>query len=448
MKLKQILLSSIAFIVIGCNGQADKSSQNQVLTAGNDNDDIIFHLTTADQSVLFQQQPLETTLFEQNDLPSIEISEQISFQEIDGFGYSLTGGSAELINAMSTTARKSLLNELFGTGQNDIGVSYLRISLGASDLDSKVFSYNDLPLGETDSLLEKFSIAEDRKNLIPVLKQILAINPQIKIMASPWSAPTWMKTNNASKGGGLKPEYYSVYAQYFIKYIQAMMQEGITIDAITVQNEPLHPGNNPSLYMEAEDQANFVKNHLGPEFKKANITTKIIIYDHNADRPDYPITILDDVDAKQYIDGSAFHLYGGKIEALNLVHDKHPEKNIYFTEQWIGAPGNFPEDIKFHIRELIIGATRSWSKTVLEWNLAADPNSQPHTEGGCTRCLGAITIDGDKIKRNPAYYIIAHASKYVRPGSLRIASNSSADLPNVAFKTPNGDIAVIVLINS
>jgi glucosylceramidase len=258
-----------------------------------------------------------------------------------------------------------------------------------------------------------------------------------------------MKTNGDTRGGSLKPEYYDAYAQYFVKYVQGMKSEGIHIDAITVQNEPLHPGNNPSLLMLAPDQAIFVKDHLGPAFKAANINTKIILYDHNADRPDYPISILNNPEAKKYVDGSAFHLYAGPIEALTEVHNAHPDKHIYFTEQWIGAPGNFPEDLKWHVKTLIIGATRNWARTVLEWNLAADPNHQPHTDkGGCTTCLGAITIDGNKVTRNPAYYIIAHASKFVRPGSVRVGSNITSSLHNVAFRTPTGKKVLIVINDS
>jgi glucosylceramidase len=233
-----------------------------------------------------------------------------------------------------------------------------------------------------------------------------------------------------------------------VKYVQEMQKEGITIDAITVQNEPLHPGNNPSLLMLAEEQASFIKQSLGPAFMNSGIKTKIIIYDHNADRPDYPISILNDPEAKKYIDGSAFHLYGGVIENVSQVHEAHPDKNLYFTEQWIGAPGNFGGDFKWHTKHLIIGASRNWCKTVLEWNLAADPNQKPHTPGGCDRCLGAVTIDGDLVTRNPAYYIVAHASKFVRPGSVRIDSNIPEGLPNVAFTTHEGKIVVIVLNDS
>ncbi|MNE30580.1 O-Glycosyl hydrolase family 30 [compost metagenome] len=197
--------------------------------------------------------------------------------------------------------------------------------------------------------------------------------------------------------------------------------------------------------MLAEEQAAFIKQSLGPLFKKEGITTKIIIYDHNLDKPDYPITILNDADAKSYVDGSAFHLYAGSVEALDQVHKAHPDKNLYFTEQWVGAPGNMKEDLKWHVKNVIIGTMRNWSKIALEWNLAADAKQEPHTPGGCTECLGALTINSGSITRNPAYYIIAHASKFVRPGSIRIMSDMVQNLPNVAFKTPDGKKVLIVL---
>jgi glucosylceramidase len=322
----------------------------------------------------------------------------------------------------------------------------MRVSIGASDLNERVFSYNDLPLGQTDPEMKQFSLGPDMLDVVPVLKEILSINPEIKIMGSPWSPPPWMKTNGDTRGGSLKPEFYDAYARYFVCYLRAMEEAGIPVDAVTVQNEPLHPGNNPSLLMQSAEQALFIKKHLGPAFTAAHRKTKIIIYDHNADRPDYPISILNDPEARKYVDGSAFHLYAGPIEALSEVHTAHPDKHIYFTEQWIGAPGKLRGDLGWHTRSLIVGATRNWSRTVLQWNLAADPQHKPHTDrGGCDRCLGAITIDGDKVKRNPAYYIIAHASKFARPGSVRVESENSKTLPNVAFRTPQGRKVLIVL---
>jgi glucosylceramidase len=377
--------------------------------------------------------------------PTIGIDRKKPYQTIDGFGYTLTGGSAGHIVRMDAASRGALLKELFATEGTSLGVSYLRVSIGASDLNRRVFSYDDLPPGRVDPELNRFSLAPDRADVIPVLKEILKIAPDIKIMGSPWSAPAWMKTNHKSIGGSLKPEFYGAYAKYFVKYIRSMNAEGIRIDAITVQNEPLHPGNEPSLLMPAREQAEFIKNHLGPAFKQAGLDTKIIIYDHNCDRPDYPIFILNDAEARKYVDGTAFHLYAGKIDTMSTVHEAHPDKNLYFTEQWIGAPGDLRGDLAWHTRELTIGATRNWSRTVLEWNLAADPWSRPHTRGGCENCLGAVTIDGNMVTRNPAYYIVAHASKFVRPGSVRIGTNELRPLPNVAFETPGGRTVLIVL---
>lgn len=410
--------------------------------------DVIFWLTNPDQAVYFKKQNIALNFSSSANYNStILVDTTQTYQSIDGFGFALTGGSAYLINRLPSSSRDDLLKELFSSDSTFIGINYLRISIGASDLDATVFSYDDLPSGQTDTDLQKFSIEPDTHDLIPVLKSIIALCPGIKILGSPWSAPGWMKTNQSAKGGSLKPEYYDVYANYFVKYIQVMKAQGITIDAITPQNEPLNPGNNPSMSMSAIEQADFIKNHLGLAFQAANIATKIIVYDHNCDVPSYPLTILNDAGARKYVDGSAFHLYAGDISALTQVHNAYPEKNVYFTEQWVGGPGNFPGDLKWHVRNLIIGATRNWSKNVIEWNLASDPNYFPHTPGGCTTCLGALTI-GNAVNRNVSYYIIAHASKFVKTGSVRIASNMVSNLPNVAFRTPAGKKVLIVLNES
>ena len=406
-------------------------------------------ITTPDQAQLLRRQPGGLTFAKVKTAPAgavIEVNDQEQFQTMDGFGYCLTGGSAELLHAMSAPARARLLRELFGTGPADIGVSYLRLSIGASDLDATVFSYDDLPAGQTDPTLAHFSLAPDEQHLLPVLKEILAINPRIKLLGSPWSPPAWMKTNGATKGGSLKPEFYPAYAQYFVRYLQGMKAQGITIDAVTVQNEPLHPGNNPSLLMTAEFQAEFIGQHLGPAFKAAGLNTKIICYDHNCDKPEYPLTVLGNATANPYVDGSAFHLYAGPVTALRAVHDAYPTKNVYFTEQWTGSRSTFADNLGWHAENLEIGAPRNWARVVLEWNLAADPQQNPHTPGGCTECLGALTLaPGDQVTRNVAYYSIAHASKFVRPGSVRVATNTPANLPNVAYKTPDGQRCLVVL---
>ncbi len=409
--------------------------------------EIDFWLTKADQTALLQKQGgIIAFTTSSGNISSIQVDSATAFQTVDGFGYTLTGGSALLINQMNATAKTNLLNELFGS--NGIAISYLRVSIGASDLSPAVFSYNDLPEGETDTDLSEFDLSDDKDHLIPVLKQILTINPAIKIMGSPWSAPVWMKDNNSSIGGSLKPEYYSVYAQYFVKYIQTMKAEGITIDAITVQNEPQHGGNNPSMVMSAAQQADFIKNHLGPAFQAASIATKIIIWDHNCDNPNYPISILNDAAAKPFIDGAAFHLYGGDISALSTVRNAHPDKNLYFTEQWTSSTGDFGGDLKWHVKNVIVGSMRNWSRVALEWNLANDPSFGPHTPGGCTQCKGALTINGSSAQKNVAYYIVAHASKFVPPGSVRIQANNIGSLPNVAFKRPDGKKVLIVVNES
>jgi len=407
-------------------------------------------LTNPDKSALLQRQSALFTFAETTSKhPTIEVDDTKTYQTIDGFGFTLTGGSATHIVRMEPAVRTALLRELFATNGTNIGTSCLRLSIGASDLNERVFSYDDLLAGETDPEMKKFDLGPDRADVIPVLKEILAINPAIKLLGSPWSAPTWMKTTNDTRGGNLRPEFHGAYAKYFVKYVQAMKAEGIRIDIVTVQNEPLHPGNNPSMFMSAQQQAAFIRQNLGPAFAAAKLDTKIICYDHNCDRPDYPLFVLNDPEAAKYVDGSAFHLYAGKIEVLTTVHDAHPDKNVYFTEEWVGAPGNLRKELTWHVRELIIGATRNWSRTVLEWNLASNPRLEPHTDrGGCDRCLGAVTIDGNKVTRNPAYYIIAHAARFVRPGSARIASNTLPTLPNVAFKTPDGGHVLIVLNNS
>jgi len=416
-----------------------------------------FWLTNLDKSALFQQQKALALQKQVSpaQLSVIGIDAKQKFQEIDGFGFTLTGGSAQHLMAMTKNARAALLKEMFATAGNGIGMAYLRVSIGASDLNEKVFSYDDLPQGQTDPEMKHFDLGPDRNDVIPVLKEILAINPKLKILGSPWSPPVWMKDNGDTRGGSLKPEWYDAYARYFVRYVQDMKKEGIRIDAITVQNEPLHPGNNPSLLMRAKDQAVFVKNHLGPAFEKANIDTKIIVYDHNADKPEYPITILEDPEAKKYVDGSAFHLYGGTIDALSKVHNAHPDRHLYFTEQWMGAPGKFERDFPDHIKKLTIGATRNWARTVLEWNLTSNPQNRPFTDrGGCDRCLGGVTLDGDQVTRNAAYYVVAHASKFVRPGSVRIGSGADVSnsanekLLNVAFLRPDGKKVLIVLNDS
>jgi glucosylceramidase len=416
--------------------------------------DVQVWLTNADKSAVFEEQkPFLNFGKDASREPTteqesvIELDEQKKFQTMDGFGFALTGGSAQHLARMDAAKRAALLHELFGVDEKNIGISYLRITIGSSDLNDHVYSYDDLAVGETDPELKKFSLAADHVELIPVLKEILAINPKIEILGSPWSAPPWMKTNGNAKGGRLKAEYYAGYANYFVKYIQGMKAAGIRIAAITVQNEPLNDKNTPSMLMSAEEESAFIRDHLGPAFAAAGIRTKIVLYDHNCDVPEYAISILKDPAANQYVDGSGFHLYGGAIAAMSEVHDAFPQKNLYFTEFMAVEPTESGRiSIAKPVAGTFIGALQNWSRNVLLWNLAANSKFEPHTDnGGCPICQGAVTIDGNDVTRNLAYYAMAHFSKFVRPGSVRIGSNEPAGLRNVAFTVPDGKTVLVVV---
>ncbi len=401
-------------------------------------------LTLADCSKLLERQaaPLVFSALEDT-LPTVQVDDHLTYQTMEGFGYTLTGGSAMLIQRMSEQARRQLLEEFFSCKPGAMCIRYLRISIGASDLEEQVFTYNDVR--KPDPRLAHFSLSRDTLYLIPLLQQIRYLYPDVKIMATPWSAPAWMKTNRHSIGGRLRKRYYPTYAQYLVRYIAAMRAHGIPIDAVTIQNEPLHGGNNPSMKMSAAQQTAFIRDHLGPAFRNAGIATKIIVWDHNCDHPEYPIQVLNDPQARRFIDGSAFHLYAGDIAALSVVHQAHPDKRIYFTEQWTAADGHFGQDLMWHVKNVLIGACRHWAVAALEWNLANDPAYKPHTPGGCTKCKGAVTIDGDTIVKNVSWYVIAQAASFVPPGSVRISSEGAASLPHVAFLRPDGKKVLLVL---
>lgn len=377
---------------------------------------------------------------------TITVNDMEQYQSIQGFGFAVTGGSAQLLMRMSPTAREALLRETFSPAGDGIHASYIRVSIGSSDMNDHPYTDDDMPAGAADPQLAHFSLAVDCTTVIPILKQILAINPTIKILGSPWSAPAWMKTNDNLKGGHLKPEDYPVYAQYFVKYIQAMQAQGIRLAAITVQNEPLNPKNTPSMAMFAQEEDQFIAQDLGPAFARAGIHTGIQVYDHNPDVPSYPLSILADPNASQYVQGTAFHLYGGAADAFTRVHNLYPRKDLFMTEQSITQdPHSASLNIAEPVDRVLIGATRNWSRNVLLWNLAADPQAGPHTSnGGCTGCWGALTLDGDRVTRNVAWYALAHFSKFVPPGSIRIGTNNLDQLDNVAFLTPEGKIVLVV----
>jgi glucosylceramidase len=386
-------------------------------------------------------------LFEGN---LIEIDDTQRYQEIDGFGASLTDSSAYLIgNYLTSAERTSVLEDLFDPNIG-IGLTYLRQPMGASDFRRVDYSYDDVPYGDTDYNLTSFSINYDVTYIIPILQEALGICPDIKIMGTPWSPPAWMKTSKAFGYGSLTNDdrVYRALANYFVKYIQAYAAWDIDIDAVTLQNEPYYePYSYPGMHMEPADQIRLVK-LMGPAFEANGINTKIIIWDHNWDRPDFPVAVLNDSEVYQYIAGTAWHWYGGDISTQSQVHDAYPDKDAYFTE---GSDGTWqPQDFGWSLIDngnLIVRATRNWAKTVVKWNLALDQDNGPKIAGGCDTCHGVVTINSvtHAVSRRPQYYALGQASKFVRPGAVRIQSTESAGagIENAAFQNLDNSIVCL-----
>lgn len=411
-------------------------------------------VTTGDQSKLLQRQPTinatpgtATT----PGMPTITVDESKSYQRMLGFGAAMTDASAYLIQQkMSAHDREALLQDLFGRS-NGIGLSFIRVPMGASDFSLRHYSYDDMTGAETDSALARFSIDADRADKLPLLRRALAINPELKVMASPWSPPGWMKTTNSLITGTLLPRFYDSYADYFVKFIRAYEAEGVPVHAISLQNEPnFEPADYPGMKLEARARADVIGNHMGPLFARAGIKTLIWDWDHNWDLPQQPLDVLSDPTAQKYIQGVAWHCYGGDVSAQGAVHDAHPDKDTYFTEcsggEW--SP-KFEENLKWTVNTLIIGATRNWARGVLLWNLALDEKFGPHL-GGCGNCRGVVTISSTTggYTRNVEYYALAHASKFVRPGAHRIASESSdSSLSSVAFSNADDGSKVLIVLN-
>ncbi len=370
-------------------------------------------------------------------------------QPIEGLGAAVTGSSAYvLMTYLSSDDRTTILEELFG--EEGLGFSFIRVTIGASDFSLEDFTYSDLPTGNEDLALSGFSIDMEREHLIPVLKEILEINPDIKVMASPWSAPAWMKDSGQLGGGQLLEKYFDVYARYLAKYIKEMEVEGISIKYISVQNEPLHESAYPTMYMSAEDQRRFIGGYLGPELQSEGLDTRILAYDHNWDRPDYPMMILEDDATATYVYGSAFHCYDGQVSAMSTVHDAFPDKALYMTEcsggEW---STDFTQNMIWMTRNLLIGAINNWSRGVLLWNLALDENHGP-TNNGCRNCRGVVTVNSQSgaVERNEEYYLLGHLSKFISDGALRIRTSMSepnTGLEHVAVKNTDGSRVLLVL---
>ena len=374
----------------------------------------------------------------------ITVNPSVRYQSVEGFGWMLTQGSAKLLMEMSASARTALLQELYAP-DGKVRATVVRIAVGACDLSESDYTYSM----SKDESLSNFSLSgPDQTDLIPVLQEILAINPNVFIMAAPWTAPVWMKQNAGAHGGysagSLKTQYYGLYATYLLRYLQAMTDQGITVHALSIQNEPLNNGNNPSMYWSKEQMYDFAQNHLGPTLAQNGYGNVLIIgYDHNCDNTEYPIHVAQ----SRYVSGTAFHLYSGDISALTTVHNT-TGKDVWFTEQYTGENGSFQGDFGWHMQNVMLGAMQNHARAAIEWNLANDPLYNLHTDGGCSSCKGALTMQNGTIQsRNVSYYIVAQMSRVVQRGAVRVASSGASDINHCAFVNPDGSIGVVMYNN-
>ncbi len=403
--------------------------------------------TTTDKSKLLQAQGDVTLTTGTATGTVITVDATQTYQTMVGFGAAMTDASAYLIqHKMSASQRDALMADLFGSG--GIRLDFMRLTIGASDFSRTDYSYDDMPAGASDPALANFSIAAAKVDVVPSVKQALTLNPDLTVMASPWSAPGWMKTSDSLITGSLKPAAYPYFADYLSHYVKAMGTEGVPISLLTLQNEPgFEPGDYPGMRVDPAPRAAFIGGYLGPKFAADAVTTKILDYDHNWDLASSPLTVLADTTANPYVSGVAWHCYGGDVSAQSAVHDAYPAKDAYFTEcsggDW--AP-DFASSFDWFMKTLVIDSTRNWAKGVLFWNLALDENSGPHL-GGCGNCRGVVTINSatGAVTRNLEYYALAHASRFVRKGAVRIASNSTGSVDTVAFKNPDNSIVLIAL---
>lgn len=468
MEFKMIKRICIGFILIATTLSVS-CKENETNDDGNGipgvESDVDGYITTANQAMLFEKVSVYFNTKDNMSPYTIKLDTSVKYQQMDGFGAAFTGSTCYNLMKMPVEKRKALLKETFDPNEG-MGYSFIRVSIGCSDFSLSEYTYCDTPG------IANFAIQEEEKKYIfPVLKEILRINPHVKIMASPWTAPRWMKVNNLTElqpynswtSGQLNPAFYQDYAAYFVKYIQAMEKEGFTIDAVTIQNEPLNRGNSASMFMTWQEQAAFIKSALGPKFRENGIKTKIVVYDHNYDydawKPDskdqtkYPLHIYADAEAAQYVDGAAYHAYGGDKSELLEVHNYRPDKNLYFTEISIGLWGDgykFGDDLMWNLREVGIGTLNNWSKSVIVWNFMLDDKHGPYRPGGCDMCLGAVDVnssDYSTVKKNSHYYDVAHLSKVIKPGAYRIkSSNLNIDgLTYVAALNPDQSFGMVVL---
>lgn len=330
--------------------------------------------------------------------PQVRVDPAGPRQRIHGIGAAVTESSAYLLMQLPPDERRTLLEELYDPDRG--GHSVVRIVIGASDFVLETHSLADSPVPDPD--LTTFTIDRDRQWVIPTLREILAINPDIEILASPWSAPGWMKNTGSYTWGQLLEEYEGSYADYLVRFLDAYRDEGITVDWLTVQNEPAAIFlDTPSMIMSSEQQARLVRDHLGPALIAADLDTRVLAWDHNwcdarppggcvgSDPTPFPLEVIEATGGDHPLAGTAFHCYGGSQAAANdLVHRARPDLQIWQTEC---SGGGWQSDPFADLARLLITDRNHWSNATILWNLALDPDHGPTT--GCSTCRGVVTID-------------------------------------------------------
>ncbi|MDT8067347.1 MAG: glycoside hydrolase family 30 beta sandwich domain-containing protein [Terriglobia bacterium] len=437
----------LAFSLHGCGGNSSTPPSPPVTGAS-----VTVYVTTGDQSKLLHHEA-DVQFSATPASGSIIIFDGTRrYQTMDGFGASLTDSSATVITQDLTTAQRTqLMSDLFDPSSG-IGLSFLRQPMGASDFSaSGNYSYDEMPAGQSDPTLANFSIAHDSVAIIPLLKQAISLNPNLKVVAVPWSPPAWMKTSSTMNGGSVDPAQFAPLAQYFVKFVQAYQAQNIPIYAILPQNEPLYSTSSyPSTEMSATDEANFIGNFLGPSMTAAGLNqVKIIAYDHNWDHPEYPQAVLADATASAYVAGTAFHCYAGDPSGQVTVHSAYPTKDIWFTECSGTVGSSFAGDLKWNADKLLIGAVRNYARSVSLWNLVLDQDSGPKN-GGCSNCRALVTVDNtaspSRVTYNVEYYVLGHLAKFVKPGACRVDTTSNpGGIETVGFVNPDGSKVLLAL---
>ncbi|MYZ10511.1 glucosylceramidase [Streptomyces sp. SID2999] len=380
---------------------------------------------------------------------NITVDENTRYQTFTGAGASFTDTAAWLMNssgALSQATRDATMRKLFSP-TDGIGLSFLRNPMGASDLARSGYTYDDVPAGQSDPSLAKFSLAHDLADVLPLTKQARQLNPDLTVMASPWTAPAWMKDSGSLNGGWLKAEDYGAYASYFVKYLQGYRDQGVPVSYVTAQNEPTCCSGYPSMSWNASGLAYFTKSELLPKLQQAGLSTKVLAHDWNWDTYDaYAAQTVDDAAVRSHpnFGGIAWHGYGGDVTKQTTVHNQYPALDAFATEH---SGGTWIADQQREDLSDIINYTRNWAKSVTKWSLAVDQNMGPHN-GGCGTCTGLITVhNGDgrsgSVDYTVEYYDMGHLTKFVRPGAQRIASTASSAVPNVAWRNPDGSKALI-----